>query len=232
MTPEELRAISDSFEGKAPPDILRWAFDKFGDRAALAMSFGGASGTVILDMAVKVNPGVKVYYLDTDFLFEETYKYVEEVKKRYGIDPIAYQSHLTPDEQAREFGDELWLTDPDRCCDLRKVQPNARALSELDAWISGIRRDQAQTREHIGLVEWDANYDLVKVNPVAHWTKTEVWGYILDNKLAYNVLLDRGYKSIGCTHCTRAVGAESGEREGRWAGNGKVECGLHVKPRA
>ncbi len=231
IAPEELREISDSFEDKPPERILEWGFDRFGEGLVLATSFGGASGTVLLDMAAKINPNVKVYYLDTDFLFPETHQYVGQVRKRYGIEPVAYKSHLTPEQQAAQYGDELWLRDPDLCCDLRKVQPNARALGDVDAWVSGIRRDQAQSREHIGLVEWDPSFDLVKINPVAHRTKNEIWSYILDNKLEYNVLLDRGYKSIGCTHCTNAVGADAGERDGRWAGTGKVECGLHVKPR-
>lgn len=228
-TTEELRALSDGFEDQAPADILRWAFDTFGDRVALAMSFGGASGAVILDIAVKINPGLKVYYLDTDFLFPETYAYVEEVKRRYAIEPVGYKSEFTPEQQAGLFGDELWRTDPDLCCDLRKVRPNTHAVEGLDAWISGIRRDQAKTRERVGLVERDANFDLVKINPVAHWSSDDIWRYVLDNKLVYNVLLDLGYKSIGCTHCTRPVGGDADERDGRWAGSDKVECGLHAK---
>ena len=228
-TTEELRALSDGFEDHSPADILRWAFDTFGDRVALAMSFGGASGAVILDIAVKINPGLKVYYLDTDFLFPETYAYVEEVKRRYAIEPVGYKSEFTPEQQAGLFGDELWRTDPDLCCDLRKVRPNTHAVEGLNAWISGIRRDQAKTRERVGLVERDANFDLVKINPVAHWSSDDIWRYVLDNKLVYNVLLDLGYKSIGCTHCTRPVGGDADERDGRWAGSDKVECGLHAK---
>ena len=227
FTPEQLERISEGFEGKRPEEVLRWAFDTFGDKVSLASSFGGASGTVLLDMAAKLNPRLTVFYLDTDFLFPETYALVEETTKRYGLKPLAYKSALTPEQQAELHGEALWSRDPDLCCDLRKVEPNARALAGLDAWITGIRRDQAGTRKHIGIVEWNEKFGLVKVNPVAHWSKKEVWDYILANKLPYNVLLDGGYKSIGCTHCTITVGANAGEREGRWAGTDKEECGLH-----
>ena len=224
---EELAEIGRSFEGKRPEDVLRWAFATFGDKVAMASSFGGASGTVLLDMAAKINPGVRVFYIDTDFLFPETYANVEETVRRYGIKPVAFKSKLTPEQQAAEHGEALWSRDPDKCCALRKVEPNARALEGLDAWITGIRRDQAETRGHIGIVEWNKKFGLVKVNPVAHWGKKEIWGYIFEHKLFYNPLLDQGYKSLGCTYCTKPVNAEDDERAGRWAGTGKTECGLH-----
>lgn len=227
FTKEELQRVSEGFEGGAPEAVLGWALDAFGDGVALGSSFGGASGAVLLDMAVKLKPNVAVFYLDTDFLFEETYTNVDDARKRYGIEPIAYKSKLAPDEQARLYGEELWARDPDRCCDLRKVEPNARALAPLDAWITGIRRDQAGTRNEIGIVEWNEKFGLVKVNPVAHWGKKEIWDYILTNKVPYNPLLDQGYKSIGCTYCTAAVGANGSDRDGRWPGSDKTECGLH-----
>ncbi len=228
FTNEELAAIGQGFEGRRPEEILRWSFDTFGDGVALAQSFGGASGAVLMDMAVKIKPNVKVFYLDTDFLFPETYALIEETKRRYGITPVAYKSTLTPEQQAAVHGEALWARDPDLCCDLRKVEPNRRALAGLDAWITGIRRDQAQTRTAIGLVEWDEKFGLVKVNAVAHWTKKQIWDHIFQNKVPYNPLLDRGYKSIGCTHCTRPVAEHENERAGRWPGTGKTECGLHV----
>lgn len=227
FTPEELAEIGKGFENKRPEDVLDWAFANFGDRVAMAASFGGASGAVLVDMAARINPRVKVFYLDTDFLFPETYANVEETIRRYGINPIAFKSSLTPKEMAQQHGLELWKRDPDLCCQLRKVEPNARALAGLDAWITGIRRDQSGTREHIGIVEWNVKFSLVKINPVAHWDKKQVWGYIAEHKLAYNALLDRGYKSIGCIFCTQPVGAQDDERAGRWAGTGKTECGLH-----
>lgn len=224
----ELDRISDGFEKKRPEDVLRWAFDTFGDKVAMANSFGGASGAALLDMAAKINPRVNVFYLDTDFLFPETYALIEEAKRRYGVTPVAYKSELTPEQQAAELGEALWARDPDACCNLRKVEPNRRALEGLEAWITGIRRDQADTRKKIGIVEWNEKFGLVKVNPVAHWDRKQVWDYILKNKVPYNRLLDRGYKSIGCTHCTVPVGAGDDERAGRWVGFDKKECGLHT----
>ncbi|MBI3743673.1 MAG: phosphoadenylyl-sulfate reductase [Chloroflexi bacterium] len=228
FTPDELKAISDGFETKSPEDILRWAFDTFGDKAGLGMSFGGASGAMLLDIAVKINPKVHVFYLDTDFLFPETYANVEAVKQRYHIRPVAFKSRLTPEAQAAKHGAELWKSDPDQCCALRKVEPNERALAGLDAWITGIRRDQGDTRKQVGIVEWNEKFGLVKINAVAHLSKKDIWDYVLKHKVPYNVLLDQGYKSIGCTHCTRAVGEGEDERAGRWSGTGKTECGLHT----
>ncbi len=228
FTPEELQRRSDEFETQRPEAVLQWAFETFGDKVAMASSFGGASGSVILDMAVKINPKVRVFYLDTDFLFPETYASVKESAERYGITPVAFKSKLTPEEQARQYGEALWSRNPDQCCELRKVEPNVRALEGLDAWITGIRRDQAQTRKKIGIVEWNEKFGLVKVNPVAHWDKKQIWQYMFEHRVPYNVLLDKGYKSIGCTHCPKPVGADDDERAGRWAGTDKVECGLHT----
>lgn len=228
FTKDELARISAGFEDKHPEEILRWTFDAFGDKVALAQSFGGASGAVLLDMAVKINPRVRVFYLDTDFLFPETYAYIQACVQRYGIAPAAYKSEFTPEQQAARYGEALWARDPDLCCNLRKVEPNRRALEGLDAWITGIRRDQAGSRAAIGLVEWNEKFGLVKVNPVAHWGKKQVWDYIFQHQVPYNPLLDRGYKSIGCTHCTRPVAEHEHERAGRWPGFNKTECGLHT----
>jgi phosphoadenosine phosphosulfate reductase len=127
------------------------------------------------------------------------------------------------------MGEALWKTQPDVCCNLRKVEPLSRKLAELQAWLTGIRRDQAPTRANTQKVEWDARFNLVKLNPITDWTQDEVWSYIRDRDLDYNPLHDRNYPSIGCTHCTRPVADGEDPRAGRWAGTGKVECGLHVK---
>ncbi|MSQ24671.1 MAG: phosphoadenylyl-sulfate reductase [Dehalococcoidia bacterium] len=228
FSPDELTQISLGFEGQRPEEMLRWAFDAFGSGVGIAASFGGASGAVIMDMALKLKPDVTIFYLDTDFLFPETYAYIDAFTKRYGVTPVAYKSRLTPEQQAARHGPALWQRDPDKCCDLRKVEPNARALAGLSAWATGIRRDQSGARGGVNLVEWNKKFGLVKLNPVAAWTKKEVWAYIFEHKVPYNLLLDQGYKSIGCTHCTRAVGANEDERAGRWSGTDKTECGLHT----
>ena len=227
FTLEEIGGISADFEDKHPSEVVRWALDTFGDKVALASSFGGAAGAVLVDIAAKLDSGVRIFYLDTEFLFPETYALVDETAKRYGVQPVPYKSVLDPQAQAAVHGADLWSTDPDRCCDLRKVEPNQRALDGLDAWITGIRRDQAATRGEIGIVEWNEKFGLIKVNPLAGWEKKQVWEYIFANKVPYNPLLDQGYKSIGCTHCTRPTATGEDERAGRWSGTDKTECGLH-----
>ena len=230
FTPEQLKEISDSFETKRPEDVLTWGFETFGERFALASSFGGESGTVLVDMAVKINPKVKVYSIDTAFLFPETYQEIEDTKHHYGIKPIIFKSKFTPEEQAAKYGPELWKREPDLCCNLRKVEPQDRAFSEmcLEAWGTGVRRDQASTRSAAGIVEWNTKFNMVKLNPVAHWNKQQIWKYIADNNLKYNPLLDQGYGSIGCTNCTRKLTPGEDSRAGRWSGTDKIECGLNT----
>ena len=230
ITAEELRQLSQRLEGHAPQEVLSWALQRFGQDIALACSFGGLSGMALLDMAVKIDPAVDVYYLDTDFLFQETRELVDRARSVYGIRPRAIRSRWTPAEQATQFGDALWARDPDLCCHLRKVEPNQRALEGKRAWISGLRRDQSRARRSIGVVEWDDTLGLVKVNPLANWTEAQVWSYVREHDVPYNELHDRGYPSIGCTHCTRAVAPDEDSRAGRWTGFVKTECGLHGLP--
>ena len=182
----------------------------------------------LLDMAVKIEPEVNVFYLDTGFLFPETYSLLEQTKQRYGIEPVAFRSRWSPRDQAHEFGEELWKHNPDLCCEIRKVEPNLRALDGKRAWIAGLRRDQASTRRSLKVVEWDDRFGLVKLNPLAAWTETQVVEYINANDVPYNPLYDKGYPSIGCMQCTRAVKPGEDPRAGRWANSSKIECGLHL----
>ena len=229
---EELHALSLRFEGAEPQEILRWAADAFQPGLALACSFGGPSGMVLLDMMMSIDRGVEVFYIDTDFLFPETYALRDLAAQKYGFEPAGYMSLLTPSAQVARHGDALWARDPDACCAIRKVEPNRRALDGKRAWISGIRRDQSKTRADVDIVQWDEKFGLVKINPLASWTESQVWSYILDNGVPYNELHDGGYPSIGCTHCTRPVTEGEDPRSGRWQGTGKTECGLHVAPGA
>ena len=230
LTSEEMAEANRRFAGKEPQRLLEWAFERFQDQITMASSFGGLSGAAILDMAVKINPSVQVFYLDTDFLFPETYQHKEEVTARYGVIPVALKSRWTPEEQAKEFGAELWKQNPDLCCQLRKVEPNGRALEGHKAWITGLRRDQSKTRSAIDLVEWDDKFELTKLNPLAEWTEAQTIAYIREHRVFYNRLYDRGYKSIGCIQCTRAVKDGEDARAGRWDEFGKEECGLHEAP--
>ena len=225
--PERLAEINATLEGKTPEEILRWGFETFGDRITLACSFGGPSGMVLLDMAVKIEPAVRVFYIDTEVLFPETYELSQVAAERYGIKPMAFKPLLTIAQQGEQFGDGLWATDPDACCAMRKVEPNKRALAGMEAWISGLRRDQSDTRAETPIVGWDNKFDVVKLSPLVDWTEKDVWKYIVDNDVPYNPLHDRGYPSLGCTHCTRAVQPGEDLRAGRWQGFDKTECGLH-----
>jgi phosphoadenosine phosphosulfate reductase len=216
-------AVPD-LEQRSAEEVLAWAVERLHPRLALACSFQKEE-TVLLDMLLKVEPDARVFALDTEVLFTETYDHWRQVEERYGIVVERFRGP-TLAEQAAEHGPELWRVDPGRCCALRKVEPLGRALAGLDGWITGIRRDQSPARATARKVDWDAGHGLVKVNPIADWSDKDVWRYIAEHDLPYNPLHDRGYASIGCTHCT----LPGAGREGRWSGQDKTECGLHVEP--
>jgi phosphoadenosine phosphosulfate reductase len=183
---------------------------------------------VLIDLAAQVRPDLRVFTLDTDFLFPETYALINDIERRYHIRVERIKPRLTPEEQAQEFGAALWSREPHQCCNIRKVEPLTHKLSELDAWITGIRRDQAPTRANARKVEWDARFGLIKINPLADWKWEQVWDHIRSHKVPYNPLHDQNYPSIGCTYCTRPVQAGEDLRAGRWSGFPKTECGLHT----
>lgn len=212
-------------EEKSPQEILAWAVAEFGDKLGLATSFQ-LDSSMMIHLFQEATKAARIFYLDTEALFAETYMLRDRIVERYDIKPVRYRSALSLEDQARVYGDKLWERDPDLCCDLRKVQPLKLALSGLDAWMTGIRRDQAVTRAHAKVVEWDKR-GLVKINPLVRLTEKEVWAYVMANKIPYNELHDKGYPSIGCTFCTRPVKPGEDSRAGRWSGTGKVECGLH-----
>ena len=216
-------------ESWSPRDLLRWSFAAFGDHVAIASAFG-AEGMVLIDIAARLNPQVRVLTLDTEFLFPETYALMERVEQRYGVAIERVKSAFTPEAQELEHGTALWSRDPDACCSLRKIEPLRRKLSGLQAWMTSIRRDQTAVRASARKVEWDAKFHLVKINPLADWTSKQVWRYIHDHNVPYNPLHDQGFPSIGCTHCTRAIRPGEDERAGRWSGLVKIECGLHTTP--
>jgi phosphoadenosine phosphosulfate reductase len=219
-----MKVLAESWK---PEEVLAWAFSAYGEGIALATGMG-VEGMALLDMAHRINPNVKVFTGDTEFLFPETYDLIERVESRYGITVERLYSDLTPDDQEAVYGKALWASDPDQCCNVRKVEPLRRKLATLDAWITAIRRDQTSARAAIRKIDWDPKFDLVKISPLADWTREKVWSYVLENDVPYNPLHDRNYPSIGCTHCTRAVLPGEDHRAGRWSGSGKVECGLHT----
>lgn len=219
----QTQVAAESWE---PEELLRWSFEQFHPQLAIASGFG-AEGIVLVDLAMRIRRDVKIFTLDTDFLFPETYILIGRVQERYGIEVELVRPTLTPEQQEREFGPALWKSNPDECCRLRKIEPLRRKLAELRAWVTAIRRDQTAARSSARKLEWDAKFGLVKINPLADWSSARVWNYIRENNLPYNPLHDRNYPSIGCTHCTRAVRPGEDPRAGRWAGFVKTECGLH-----
>ena len=204
------------------PGVLAHVVERFHPRLAVACSFQKESA-VLLDLLLAIAPDARVFTLDTHVLFPETYETWKRVEERYGIAIEVYQGPSLG-RQVALHGDRLWERDPDACCRLRKVEPLSRALADVEAWISGVRREQSPSRAGTPKLGWDARHGRWKANPIADWSERDVWRYIHERDLPYNALHDRGYASIGCTHCTRP-----GEgRDGRWAGTGKTECGLHA----
>jgi phosphoadenosine phosphosulfate reductase len=220
-----IRQKAEEFENASPETVISWAIQTF-PNITFACSFG-AEDVVLVDMLQKISPKTDIFYLDTDFHFKETYETRDLMVEKYGLQFIEVKSKLTPEQQTAEHGEELWKSDPTNCCNLRKVEPLTRILSQYEAWITGIRRDQAPTRANAKKVEYDTKFGLVKFNPLASWTSEDVWAYIRANNVVYNPLHDRNYPSIGCEHCTKPVMPGEDPRAGRWAGNEKTECGLH-----
>jgi phosphoadenosine phosphosulfate reductase len=202
--------------------VLEYAVGRFHPRLAVACSFQ-KEASVVLDLLLKIAPDARVFTLDTHVLFPETYETWKRVEERYGIEVEVFEGPSLG-RQAALRGDRLWERDPDACCDLRKVQPLKRALEGTEAWIAGLRRDQSPSRANTPKLTWDAKHERWKFNPLADWADRDVWRYIADHDLPYNPLHDRGYPTIGCTHCTKPGDG----REGRWAGSAKTECGLHA----
>ncbi|HET9200212.1 MAG TPA: phosphoadenylyl-sulfate reductase [Dehalococcoidia bacterium] len=227
--PEWAAARANELEEATPQEIVTWAVNEFGNRLGLATSFQ-IDSSMLIHLFVTSTESTRIFYLDTEALFAQTYMVRDKMIERYDIKPVRYRPALSLEDQAQIYGDKLWERDPDLCCELRKVQPLKLALSGLDAWMTGIRRDQAATRAHARVVEWDKR-GLVKINPLVRLSEKEVWAYVMEHNIPYNELHDQGYPSIGCTFCTRPVREGEDPRAGRWSGTGKVECGLHeVEP--
>jgi phosphoadenosine phosphosulfate reductase len=221
--------LNDYFAERPLDEFLSWCLSTFSERIAQVSSFGSA-GMVLLDHLARLRPGIKVITIDTDFLFEETYALHEQVQGRYPIQLEIYKPTLTPEMQTKLFGPNLPQNNPNLCCHLRKVLPLQEALQGLDAWMTGLRRDQSSTRANLPLIMWDEKYQLVKINPLANWTRNQIWNYILEHRIPYNPLHDQGYASIGCTYCTSPTVNPTDERSGRWLGFDKIECGIHQQP--
>jgi phosphoadenosine phosphosulfate reductase len=208
-----VRAAPPDLESLSAQEVLAHVVEEFHPRLYVACSFQ-KEASVILDILLRIEPQARVFTLDTGVLFPETYETWRRIEERYGITIDVYKG---------EWVDGLWQHDPDACCGMRKVEPLERALSAVDAWITGLRRDQSPRRAGTAKLEIDPR-GKYKCAPLADWSEKDVWRYIAEHDVIYHPLHDRGYDSIGCTHCTVAGRA----RDGRWAGTDKIECGLHL----
>ena len=224
---EEILKLQPEIESWTAQRVLPWAFETFGSEVAISSAFG-AEGMALIDIASRLHRKFRLFTLDTEFLFPESYSLMDRVEQRYGITIEKTYSLLSPEEQERVHGASLWSREPDQCCNLRKIEPLRRKLGELRAWITSIRRDQTAARAGAHKIEWDEKFGLVKINPIVDWTSAQIWQYIRKHNVPYNPLHDIGFPSIGCTHCTRAVRPGEDARAGRWSGFAKTECGLHV----
>jgi phosphoadenylyl-sulfate reductase (thioredoxin) len=223
-TTEELAALAEALEGSAPEAILAAVAPRFPGAIALANSFG-AEDCVLVDVVARAGLPIRVFTIDTGFLFPETYALWTRLEEKYGI---RIEAARPPDAGAAAGAAPPWEADPDACCHARKVLPLRAALAGLGAWVTGIRREQTPERASARVVEWDGRFGLVKVNPLAAWTHDDVWAYARRHGVPTNPLHERGYPSIGCAPCTSPVAPGEDPRAGRWRGREKTECGLHV----
>ena len=230
----DIGGVNEDLQTKSPQEVLEWALNEFHPNIALAWS--GAEDIAVADMMIKINPEARIFTLDTGRLNPETYDLIDRVRDKYAIDiEVMFPNSAEVEEMVHNKGMNLFYKSVENrklCCSVRKVKPLKRILSSLDAWVTGLRRDQAVTRTALNKVEIDDAFGgIVKVNPIADWSHEDVWDYIRKNDVPYNDLHDNGYPSIGCAPCTRAVKAGEDIRAGRWwwESPDTKECGLHVK---
>jgi phosphoadenosine phosphosulfate reductase len=225
----QLSRTEAEIESLAAEELLLWAYEEFGEQLCLSCSWQKQS-SVLMHMVSELGIDVDVIELDTHLFFKETYETRERLVERYGLTLIRPEI-LTIAEQHKREGPNLWESNPDRCCHIRKVEPLIEVLRPYDAWVSGIRRQQSPSRANARKAERSERYDVWKIQPLADWSEEEVWAYIMSNDIPYNPLHDEGYRSIGCMPCTRPTTLDEEERAGRWAGSDKLECGIHLEER-
>jgi len=226
MTTDDIKQAAQDLEMQSAENILVWAAGQFPGRLTFATSLG-IEDCVVTDMIAGHHLPVDVFTLDTGLLFQETYSLWERIEERYGVTITRVSPAHTVEEQAAHEGPALWTRDPDRCCDLRKMQPLRSTLASYDAWVTAIRRDQTPERASAPVVSWDGRFGLIKVNPLVRWTFDDIKAYVREHNVPYNPLHDQHYPSIGCVPCTSPVAPGEDPRSGRWRGTEKTECGLH-----
>lgn len=235
LAQHHIRELNRRFETSEPDDIVRWALEDSGlQQMAIASAFQ-AEGTCLIHMATLVRPDVPILFLDTGFHFAETLAFRERLRETLGLNVVELTGDYTEDSQAEAFGPRLFERDPKRCCELNKVIPFDRALRGFDAWMTSMRRDSAWTRASTPIVsetQFEDGQAVVKINPIANWSRRDAWAYLKEYDLPHNPLYDLGYASIGCAPCTRMVFPGEDERAGRWSGLLRTECGIHVREAA
>ena len=225
---------NDRFAKANPQEVLEFFSSEYGDRICLSSSMG-AEDQVLTDMLVKINPSIRIFTLDTGRLFPETLNLIHDTCQRYKtVIEVFFPDYRQVQKMVKEKGINLFYESIENrkfCCQLRKLEPLKRALHGMQAWITGIRKDQTLNRFNTHVVEWDETYQLVKVNPLYSWSEKMVWNYIHEYQVPYNELHDKGFPSIGCQPCTRAINPGEDARAGRWwwEDQGHKECGLHIK---
>jgi phosphoadenosine phosphosulfate reductase len=224
----ELAGVARQLEGAHPGEILEWAVETYEESLTLSVSFGNAEGIILLDMLSRITDKVRVFTLDTGFLFEGTIRFRKETMKRYPLPLKVLTPELSVQEQVERYGPELYSCAPDLCCEIRKIEPQRRFLRDYGAWVTGIRRDQTTQRADTPVVAFDEYFGVAKIAPLAAWSADEVEEYVRRYEVPLNPLLSMGYRSIGCEPCTRPVAPGEDERAGRWSGLEKTECGIHI----
>ena len=229
-TPEQLELLAEEsrkLEDATPEEIIQWAVDHYFPKLTMATAFG-PEGCVIISILAKIEPRVYVFNLETGYQFPETLQLRDRLAERYGIVVDFQRPELSVEEYEKLHGGPLYRTNPDQCCRDRKIAVARRVVKGYAAWMCGVRRDQSSTRAQTPIVGWDFKFGLVKIAPLARWTSKQVWARIMEENIPYNPLHDLGYASIGCWPCTRPIQLGEHERDGRWPGMCKTECGLHV----
>ena len=235
MKNERIIELRNLCEGKDAEEIVQTVIARFNSKIVLASSLG-AEDQVLTHMVLQADPSARIFTLDTARMFPESYDLLDRTNKHYGIIiEVFFPDHKKVEKMVNEKGINLFyesIENRKMCCGIRKVEPLARAFSGMDAWICGLRREQSVTRFDINTVEWDEANKLIKINPLADWTQNQTWDYIKENKIPYHALHDKGFPSIGCQPCTRAVKPGEDVRAGRWWWEEpeKKECGLHYRP--
>jgi phosphoadenosine phosphosulfate reductase len=229
MTESDLQALAErgaaELDGANAMELLRWTDENFGGNYIVASNMQDA---VLVDLAAKVRPGVDVLFLDTGYHFVETIGTRDAVEAVYDVNVVNVTPENSVAKQDEQYGKDLFAREPNECCRMRKVEPLSKALSGYSAWVTGIRRVEAPTRANAPLISWDKAFGLVKINPLAAWTDDDMQNYIDTNGILVNPLVFEGYPSIGCAPCTAKPVEGADPRSGRWAGTGKIECGLHA----